>query len=90
MTTTKTKTKTATKTTSGTEYEYGLLMEGVVLDIKIQGMEQAVAFTESTLGTLKSTLKDMPEARARLEQYNRVGNVRESWMLPPPLSSDER
>ena len=79
-----TKTKTKNDTAPETPLEHDLRTEEGVLDLRIRDMEMKVAFAESLVTTLTRIREDMIEVRERLEQYNKAGNVRDSWVLPAP------
>ena len=77
------KRKTANKPTE-TELEHDLRLERGVLDGRIRDIDMHLAFTASLVTTLTRIREDMIEVRERLEQYNKAGNVRDSWVLPAP------
>ena len=82
------KRKTANKPTE-TPLEHDLRTEEGVLDLRIRDMEMKVAFAESLVTTLTGIRDDMIEVRARLEQCNKAGKVRDSWVLPPPARRND-
>ena len=83
-----TKKKTEDKP-SETELDHDLRLEQGVLDLRIRDMEMKVAFAESLVTTLTGIRDDMIEVRARLEQCNKAGKVRDSWVLPPPARRND-
>ena len=84
-----TKRKTVDKPTE-TELEYDLRMDGVVLDLRIRGMEMHIEFAKSLVTTLTRIHEDMIDARLRLEHYKKAGGFGNSWMLLPPARREER